>query len=267
VKFPEVRHGEVELAQGRVHYVEAGAGEPLLLIHGGHGSWTHWVANIEPLARTRRVIALDLPGFGASYNPVPSYTIEQYAGVVSGVLDGLKLARAAICGFSFGCVVSAATARAEPERIVRLAMVNPPGISAVSPVSVGIQRELSALAVRTGLRNGAIGSLKRLQLFNHELIDDTVVEMMVENVRKTQFVSRSVSRATDTNRILADVKQPILLLIGREDISRQHGLAESLRAVPQAAPQTQIHIIERARHWLQFDRADLFNEVLAGFVG
>lgn len=267
MRLPAVKHGEVELPQGRLHYVEAGDGEALLLVHGGHGSWTHWVANIGPLARTRRVIALDLPAFGASYNPEPAYTIEQYAEAVRGVLDRLALARAAICGFSFGCVVSAAVARAEPGRIVRLAMVNPPGISALSPVSAGIQRELSALAVRTGLRQGAIGSLRRLQLFNHALIDDAVVDMMVENVRKTKFVSRSLSRATDTNSILTAVKQPVLLLIGREDLSRQHGLAESLRTVPRAAPQTRIHIIERARHWLQFDRADLFNDLLSEFVG
>lgn len=267
MQLPAVRHADLALPQGQLHYVEAGSGDPLLLVHGGHGSWTHWVANIEPLAAKRRVIALDLPGFGASFNPVPAYSIEQYGDTISAVLDALGLTRAAICGFSFGCVVSAMAARAEPQRIARLAMVNPPGISAVSPIAVAIQKRLSELAVRHGLRRGALESLKQLQLFNHELIDDAVVDMMVENVRQTCFVSRSVSRATDTNHILADVHQPVLLLIGREDISRQFGLAEALRAVPRAAPQTQIHIIERARHWLQFDRAALFNAVLDDFVG
>jgi 2-hydroxy-6-oxonona-2,4-dienedioate hydrolase len=259
--------GQVPLPQGHVHYVEAGTGDPLLLVHGGYGSWTHWIANIEPLARRRRVIALDLPGFGASFNPKPAYSIEQYAAAVRGVLDALKIERAAIAGFSFGCVVSSMTARVEPERISHLAMVNSPGIGPASPVAADIQKDLSDLAVRTSLRNGALESLKQLQLYNHELIDESVVDVMVENVRQTRFVSRSLSRVSDTSHILAEVRQPILVLIGREDIHRQFGLAEALRVVPQAAPQAQIHLVERARHWLQFDRADLFNALLGDFVG
>jgi len=264
---PGARHAEVSLAEGTIHCVEAGDGPALILIHGGHGSWTHWVANIEPLARRRRVIALDLPGFGASFNPKPTYTIEQYAGAVRGVLDALEIDRAAIAGFSFGCVVSAATARAEPSRITHLAMTNPPGIGPASPVAAAIQKSLSESSIRRGLRHGAVESLRQLQLFNHELIDDAVVDMMVANVRQTRFVSRGLSRVSNTDRIVSEVKQPTLVMIGREDIHRQHGLAETLRILPQVAPHAQICLIERARHWLQFDRAALFNELLGDFIG
>jgi pimeloyl-ACP methyl ester carboxylesterase len=45
--FPPVEHHEVETASGSIHYVEAGSGVPLLLVHGGHGGWVHWLANIE----------------------------------------------------------------------------------------------------------------------------------------------------------------------------------------------------------------------------
>src|SRR5262245_56400958 len=123
-KAPSVRHLDIDLPQGRLHCVEAGSGEALILVHGGHGSWTHWIANIEPLASHRRVLALDLPGFGASFTPKPEYSIDQYAGVVSALLGALRIERAAIAGFSFGCVVAAHAAIAEPRRITHLAMVN-----------------------------------------------------------------------------------------------------------------------------------------------
>jgi len=262
-----VRHADAELAAGKIHYVEAGSGTPLILIHGGHGSWTHWAANIEPLARRRRVLALDLPGFGASFNPKPAYSIEQYAGTVRALLDALCIERAAIAGFSFGCVVSAAVARAEPARITHLAMANPPGIGPASPDAARIQQSLSELSVRKGLRVGAIESLRQLQLLDHALIDDTVIDMMLSNVRQTRFVSRGLSRASSTDRIMRDVTQPTLVMIGREDIHRQHGLAETLRILPQVAPHAQVFIVERARHWLQFDRAQLFNQLLGDFVG
>lgn len=260
-------HRDLALPEGRLHYVEAGSGLPLVLLHGGHGSWTHWVANIAPLARSFRVLAVDMPGFGASFNPEPAYDIGKYAATVSRMLDALSIGRAAIAGFSFGGAVAAAAASMEPQRIARLSMVNPPGIGPGSPRAVAIQQDLSRLAVTRGLREGAIASLRRLQLHNHDLIDDDVIAAMIANVRATRFVSRAASRSADTANTLRAVRQPVQLFIGREDVHRQHGLQELLRLMPQVAPQAQIHLVERARHWLQFDRAELFNARLAEFAG
>ena len=58
----------------------------------------------------------------------------------------------------------------------------------------------------------------------------------------------------------------MLLLLGREDLHRKYGLAETLVEVATHAPQAQIHIVESARHWLQFDRAQLFDALLADFI-
>lgn len=262
-----LRRASIELTEGPLHFVEAGVGEALLLIHGGHGSWTHWIANIETLARTRRVIALDMPGFGASFNPQPAYSIEQYAGVVSAVLDSLRIERAAIAGFSFGCIVASAAARGEPNRISHLALVNAPGIGPTSPIATRLTKALSELSVRKGLRLGATESLRQMQLFNHGLIDDEVVNMMLANLRQTRFVSRDVSQSIRTDLILHGVRQPILIFIGREDVHRQFGLSGALRTIVQHAPHAQICMVERAAHWLQYDRADLFNERLGAFIG
>jgi len=51
---------------GAIHWRLFGEGEPLVLVHGGHGSWLHWVRNIEALAKQYRVLVPDLPGFGDS---------------------------------------------------------------------------------------------------------------------------------------------------------------------------------------------------------
>jgi len=264
--MPDVRHGDLSLPGGRLHYVEAGEGPALVLVHGGHGSWTHWIANIGALATRLRVLALDLPGFGASFDPVPAYGLEEYAQTVSHVLDALAIPQAAVAGFSFGCVVAAAAARAEPQRVTHLAIVNPPGIGPSSPEAARIMAALSKRAVHSGLRAGALGSLAELQLWHRERIDERLVDLMIANVRRTRFISRELSRSAGTDRILAAVKQPMLLLIGREDVYRQFGLATLLRRVTEVAPHARIHVVERARHWLQFDRAEHFNALLADFV-
>src|SRR5262245_39532118 len=102
VDTPHVRHQELDLPHGRLHYVEAGSGEPRTLLPGGQWSWTQWIANIGPVAARKRVPALDLPRFGPSFTPKPEYSIDPYAGIVSPPVGALQIERAAIAGFSFG---------------------------------------------------------------------------------------------------------------------------------------------------------------------
>lgn len=260
-----LKHGTVALARGELHYVEAGNGAPVLLIHGGHGSWTHWIANIEAMARSRRVIALDMPGFGGSYRPQPDYTIEQYVDVLLEAMDVLGIDDTAIAGFSFGCVVAAAATR-RSRRLTHLVMVNAPGIGPASPDAAALMKALTELSLRRGLKTGAIESLKRIQLFDHARIDDDTVSRMLANVRLTKFVSRDLSSVARTQDWLAEIPQPTLILIGREDIHRRFGLADALKAIARHAPHAQIHLVEHAAHWLQYDRPDFFNTRLAEFL-
>src|SRR5579863_9848650 len=64
-----------------------GTGPLLVLLHGGYGSWAHWVRNIRPLASRFRVIAPDLPGLGDSATPPLPYTPEGLAEIVAAGLD------------------------------------------------------------------------------------------------------------------------------------------------------------------------------------
>ena len=57
-----------------LHYREVGSGPPLVLLHGGYGSWMHWIRNVGPLARQFTVIAPDMPGLGDSATPPEPWT-------------------------------------------------------------------------------------------------------------------------------------------------------------------------------------------------
>ena len=73
----------VEIGGTPVTYVEIGEGRPILLIHGLSGSWQNWLENIPALAnRGFRVLALDLPGFGASPMPTWPISVPAYGGLV-----------------------------------------------------------------------------------------------------------------------------------------------------------------------------------------
>ena len=85
------------------HVWNEGAGRPLILLHGGSGSWTHWVANVQGLSAQRAVYALDLPGFGDSDLPPGARDVDGlYQAVAQGIIQLLGPGPHDIMGFSFG---------------------------------------------------------------------------------------------------------------------------------------------------------------------
>src|SRR5579863_186025 len=84
-----------------------GGGRPLVLLHGGYGSWTHWVRNVLPLSRDFRVIAADLPGLGESATPPEPWTAAGLAAIIVQGLDIVvpRAERMHLAGFSFGGVI------------------------------------------------------------------------------------------------------------------------------------------------------------------
>lgn len=267
VPIPRVEARTVDVPGGTLHFVEAGSGDPLILLHGGHGSWTHWVANIDALASTRRVLALDQPGFGQSFNPDPPFEIPGYAATVCALMDALALERVAVAGFSFGCTIAAATAAREPVRVTHLLMANPPGIGERNPEVPALQREHSRIAKEHGLRQGLVAGMKDLQLHNHDLIDDDLIALGMRNVRRTRRITRDVSRNSGMPELLAQVRQPTLVLMGAHDRHQQYRLDERLAIIRAASPHACVEQVERSAHWLPYDRADVFNERLSAFIG
>jgi pimeloyl-ACP methyl ester carboxylesterase len=130
------------LTGATVNYVELGEGDPLVFVHGLSGCWQNWLENIPHFARTRRVIAVDLPGFGASPMPERKITINGYAAVIDELLDGLGAERAAIVGNSMGGFIGAELAIEFATRVERLVLVSAAGLTTAEMHN---DRALSAL--------------------------------------------------------------------------------------------------------------------------
>ncbi len=117
-----------------VNYVELSAADPasrttVLFIHGLSGSWQNWLENLPHFARTHRVVALDLPGFGHSPMPPWRISIESYGRLVHRFCDALEIGDCAIVGNSMGGFISAEAAVAEPDRFEKLVLVSAAGVS------------------------------------------------------------------------------------------------------------------------------------------
>lgn len=114
----------------RYHYVRAGAGPPLLLVHGWPGFYYEWHLNIEPLAQRFEVVVPDMRGYAYTDKPdLPpeeGYTDTVFAEDVRGLLDHLGWAKASIVSHDFGAVWVQRFARTYRDRVERLVLFDPP---------------------------------------------------------------------------------------------------------------------------------------------
>lgn len=106
-------------------YLEAGAGAPLVLIHGNWGSSTWWEPVLERLPKGRRALAPDLRGRGQSRGPDTDYGIASMASDIVAFADALALERFDLVGHSLGSCIAMEIALAHPERLRSLVVVSP----------------------------------------------------------------------------------------------------------------------------------------------
>jgi len=175
----------VEIDGTRVNVLEVGEGEPLVLVHGHSGNWTNWLENIPRLARSRRVIAPDLPGFGFSEMPEWRISIENYARFLGRLFDALGVESAPVVGNSMGGFVGAELAVKDPERVDALVLVSAAGLSTKY---VGLSDEL--------LRRGWFRAFARA-INAYASIPEARLETLVRRPRLRRAVLAAVVRHPD----------------------------------------------------------------------
>lgn len=127
----------------RLHYVEKGAGEALILLHGNGEDGTYFVHQMEALSGRFRVIAVDTRGHGKSPRGSAPFTIAQFAEDLKDFMDGLGLEKAHLLGFSDGANIALAFAMKYPQRVDRLVLnggnLFPGGVkrSVQRPIEIG----------------------------------------------------------------------------------------------------------------------------------
>jgi pimeloyl-ACP methyl ester carboxylesterase len=113
----------------RVNVLELGSGPPVVFVHGLSGSWQNWLEQLPVFAQDHRVVAFDLPGFGASEMPDWQISISGYARWLDALYDALGIEAAAVVGNSMGGFIGAELAIAFPARVERLVLVSAAGLT------------------------------------------------------------------------------------------------------------------------------------------
>ena len=123
-----IEERRIEVDGLSTRYLEAGEGPPLVLLHALGESAVDWRWVLPALARTHRVYAPDLPGFGGSGKPAAGYSSAFFARFVAAYLDALGVERAVVAGNSLGGLAVLRLALSEPERVGALALIDSAGL-------------------------------------------------------------------------------------------------------------------------------------------
>lgn len=249
----------------RVRYADLGSGTPVLLIHGLGGSIESWTNNIEELAKTMRVIAIDLPGFGRSDKLKISYTIKFYRDFIVDFLKQLQIGKISMVGSSLGGHVAAETAISHPGLVKKLVLISPAGALPRSfKGSPALRRYVKVLDAKSVQE-----VRKALYAVDNKPVDDSYAKTVLEKISvpgaKHAFLSalRGSARAPRlTNNRLTKIKAPTLLLWGKEDIMIPVKFAEPFVKMRNC----RIVLLENCGHRPHADSPKLFNRIVADFL-
>ncbi|MGZ5338718.1 MAG: alpha/beta fold hydrolase [Thermoleophilaceae bacterium] len=222
---------QVELAGTPVNYVDLGAGdkEPIVFVHGLGGQWQNWLENLPRAALERRVIALDLPGFGRTPAPHDEITISGYGRCVDSLCDQLELGRVDIVGNSMGGYIAAEVAIQFPQRIDQLLLISAAGITSADIVRQPIftaGRIATAVTAHSAAQYRAIASRPKSRHMALALVArhpsllraDLAYEGFIKGAGGSGFeAALHACLEYDFRDRLPEIRQPTLILWGDKD--------------------------------------------------
>jgi 2-hydroxy-6-oxonona-2,4-dienedioate hydrolase len=257
------RRIETPCGDGVMVWRSWGEGEPLVLFHGGFGSWTHWFRNIPVLSRRYRLIVASLPGLGESDDVPLPHTPEGIAAIAAaGVARILAPGeRFHLAGFSFGGLIGGHVAALFGERCRSLTLVGAGGLglkrSAMRKLLSWrhIEDEEGRLAVHR--ENLAI-----LMLADPAKIDDLAVHLQAENAARGRVNSPTIAMTDTLTRRLPLVRGRLAGIWGERDAAAMEDLPARARLLRGIQPSAPFVVIADAGHWVQYEAAEAFNEIL-----
>lgn len=281
----------VETRFGRTHALAAGPAdaEPLFLIPGVAGCAPLWRRQFPDLSRHFRVYALDIPGQPGRSDPnPPSFLNDDYSDWLRDVLDGLGHERAHVAGVSVGAWVAMRFAIAAPERVLRVAMLGPTGLSrARLPWRIwltrvmkkgkdadALQDDLTAKSVSSKSPGGSFGTFDRTLAramalcTRHYRVDWSlgIYDEATRRVDKWQGLKvMGKFFMSEPKSVLRRFAVPGLLVFGQHEVlydphkvgRRAQGLMPGLR----------VEVVEGAGHAAIYDKPEEVNQMLIGFFG
>jgi 2-hydroxy-6-oxonona-2,4-dienedioate hydrolase len=243
----------------------SGGAPALVLLHGGYGSWTHWLRNVEALAARYSVFACDLPGLGESADPPTPYSAESLATIVAeGIARIAPGERIAMCGFSFGSVIGGHVAAQMGQAVASFLMLGAAGL--------GLPRKpLDLTRVEPGMTPAQIaevqrGNLIKLMFGDASRVDDLAVHLQNENTRRGRLDSRPIAFTDTLVHTLPKASARLGAIWGQQDATAVNAIEQNFAVLRKLKPGAYCDTIAEAGHWAQWEQPAAFEAKLTAFV-
>jgi pimeloyl-ACP methyl ester carboxylesterase len=259
----------IECGGSVLAYCEAGAGTPLVLLHGIGSAARAFDDQLGGLSDRFRVIAWDAPGYGGSTCLAPtSPRAADYAAALAAMLDALGIPACHLVGHSLGTLIAASFAADHPQRILSLTLASVAAGQARLPAA---ERE-KALAQRLG-DVVELGPRRMAERRGPRLLAPAATPEMLRRVVETMAAVRpdgysQAARMLASGDIKADIPRlpadmPVQFLYGDGDVITSPARNLEVAALRPTAP---VHVVKDAGHAVYLEQPARFNAVVSGFV-
>jgi pimeloyl-ACP methyl ester carboxylesterase len=261
----------IDAAGIQTSYLEAGAGEPIVMLHGsgpGVSGMANWQHNIGALSRRFRVLAPDIVGFGATKRPADIvYSLRTWTDHVWAFLDAHGIEKAAIVGNSLGGRIALQMATDRPDRITKMVLMGAPG------VGMTLTEGLAALRAYQPSHDAMRDLLRNYFAVDPAMITDDLVAIRYEAsiadgayeaYRAMFFDPRHAgSELGITEDEVRAITTPALLVHGREDKVVPMQVSVTMLGL---LPNADLHVFSACGHWTQIERADEFAALISDYL-
>ena len=263
-----------------VNTIVLGSGEPaLVFVHGLSGCWPNWLEQLTAFSGRRRVVAMDLPGFGHSPGHAGEVSMPGYARIVADVIRGLGISSAVLVGNSMGGLISAELAAQEPSLVERLVLVSPAGIATYEnriverslPAVRRAQQLLALGAMWTASHSDALVSRPRMRALvlsgvvaHPSRLPGPLAAEQLKGAGTDGFLSAlEAILEYDLRPRLKLIRCPALVVWGTKDrLITWHDAARFTEEIPDAREV----VYPDTGHMAMLERPQEFNELLGSFV-
>lgn len=254
----------------KIHYMEEGTGEPLILIHSIGQSIYTWRSIFYRLSDYYRVIAIDLPGFGYSDRPRQfNYTVSDQTEAISLFMDALGIKSAHFIGFSMGAGYVLDFIRKYKQRVGRVIICSPGGVTPEMPTIIRMMN--SSLFGMLACRLYGISIVEKLlqECFfdltniNPELVQEYYRPISDPNARRA---IRYSLLGFDENEIISnlrDINANVLMIYGAEDKWHPSHIGELYHA---ALRNAQLAIVRNAGHMMHEEKPDRLVDAVLEYI-
>ncbi|HEV2986231.1 MAG TPA: alpha/beta fold hydrolase [Vicinamibacterales bacterium] len=258
----------------RLHYIEAGRGAPVVLLHGLGGDGSRWGPNVEALARDFHVFALDQIGFGQSDKPLANYHTGMLAEFLAGFLKAVNVPKASLVGNSMGAGVALYTAVYYPDLVDRLVLADGGGYRRAEPGQGPPVAPSAAALHRRQIQNSVTRDetreFFRVLFHDKSLVTDKLVDDQLAMRLRSAFTITKIQEAGEkglgslSESQVRGVKAPTLVVWGKYDELADPAGADRLE---HAIPGARKVMIDNCGHMPQLERPEEFNRLVRDFLG